>query len=551
MNENAKTMVFIGAAAVVALVVWVTQPASPVSDPNDLRGQALFPEFDDPLAATSMEIVEFDEDRSEVRPFQVAQAETKDGKRRWSIPSHDNYPADAEDQLADAAAGMMGLEILNVASDSPGEHEEYGVVDPDPKTVKVGATGVGTRVTMKDSTGKELLSLIIGNEVEGRDGLRYVRLPGKDQVFTTAVKTDKLATEFEEWIEKDLLKLSTWDIRRLWLRNHAVDELQGALIQRGEITLDYDDTGDPKWKLLKDEEFKEGEWVAVPTPDDEELNTEKLDDLKSALDDLKIVDVRRKPAGLSANLKAADDFTNNRDAVESLAGRGFYVAKLGDRVELFSNEGEVRCLMKSGVEYVLRFGEIATGSATSSSEEDGDDSTSSGMNRYLFVACEFNPDIIPKPEFEELPPEEEEPAEEAKPAEEEKAEGEETAEPADADAETADDASEEKSQADAERERIEKDNQRKQDEYDEKVKEGQDKVKELNARFSDWYYVISDEVFQKIHLDREDVFKKKEKEEEEEEKEGEDAAAGSNEEPAESDNPIDSFDALKESGPGE
>ena len=32
--------------------------------------------------------------------------------------------------------------------------------------------------------------------------------------------------------------------------------------------------------------------------------TEKLDDLKRALDDLKIVDVHRKPAGLSAELQA-------------------------------------------------------------------------------------------------------------------------------------------------------------------------------------------------------------------------------------------------------
>ena len=34
---------------------------------------------------------------------------------------------------------------------------------------------------------------------------------------------------------------------------------------------------------------------------------------------------------------------------------------------------------------------------------------------------------------------------------------------------------------------------------------------ELNARFADWYYVISDEVFRKIHLNRDDLIKKKEK----------------------------------------
>ena len=46
--------------------------------------------------------------------------------------------------------------------------------------------------------------------------------------------------------------------------------------------------------------------------DDEELNTEKLNALKTALDDLKIVDVDRKPAGLSQDLRASDDFVQEQ-----------------------------------------------------------------------------------------------------------------------------------------------------------------------------------------------------------------------------------------------
>ena len=45
--------------------------------------------------------------------------------------------------------------------------------------------------------------------------------------------------------------------------------------------------------------------MPVKVPAGEELNTTKLDDLKAALDDLKIVDISRKPAGLSTDLKAA------------------------------------------------------------------------------------------------------------------------------------------------------------------------------------------------------------------------------------------------------
>ncbi|MBX7072499.1 MAG: hypothetical protein K1X71_05080, partial [Pirellulales bacterium] len=57
-------------------------------------------------------------------------------------------------------------------------------------------------------------------------------------------------------------------------------------------------------------------------------------------------------------------------------------------------------------------------------------------------------------------------------------------------------------------ERIKAENKRKQDEYDAKVKKGQEKVKELNDRFADWYYVISDDIYKKVHLTRADIMKK-------------------------------------------
>ena len=38
---------------------------------------------------------------------------------------------------------------------------------------------------------------------------------------------------------------------------------------------------------------------------------------------------------------------------------------------------------------------------------------------------------------------------------------------------------------------------------------GQEKVAELNERFGDWYFVISNDVYKKIHLGRDQVIKKK------------------------------------------
>ena len=58
---------------------------------------------------------------------------------------------------------------------------------------------------------------------------------------------------------------------------------------------------------------------------------------------------------------------------------------------------------------------------------------------------------------------------------------------------------------DAERERITRENQRKLDAYNEKKETAEKKVRELNARFADWYYVISEEEYKKLRLGRSDL----------------------------------------------
>ena len=45
--------------------------------------------------------------------------------------------------------------------------------------------------------------------------------------------------------------------------------------------------------------------------------------------------------------------------------------------------------------------------------------------------------------------------------------------------------------------------------FNAKVKAGQEKVKQLNERFADWYYIISDDTYKKIHLGRKDIIKAK------------------------------------------
>ena len=130
--------------------------------------------------------------------------------------------------------------------------------------------------------------------------------------------------------------------------------------RRGEITLTYDNA-EAKWQLAELKKFdrRRRNWSTTPLAEDEEVDQDALGKLRNGLDDLLIVDVARKPDGLSADLKAGEDFLKNEEAFEDLIEKGFSpVAISGSEPEILSSEGEIVCTLRDGVEYVLRFGQL-------------------------------------------------------------------------------------------------------------------------------------------------------------------------------------------------
>ncbi|HUY89130.1 MAG TPA: DUF4340 domain-containing protein [Pirellulales bacterium] len=501
MNENVKTLTFVGVAVVAVAIGGWANFASSSYETEAVGTGPLFPNFEDPLTAKSLEIISFDQDTATLTPFKVAQV-----KGRWSIPSHEGYPADAAKQLGEAAANMIEAKRLNVASEDPSTYEEYGVVEPNAKTLEVGSTGVGKRITMQDKSNKTLADLIIGKQVEGQADQHYVRIPDQTPVYVASIKTDKFSTKFEDWIEKDLLKLNPLELKQVAINDYSIDELRGAINPRSQVSVEYDDK-ELKWRLLELAEFTGEEFEPVKLADDEELNSQKLNDLKTAVDDLKIVDVRRKPAGLAADLKAGEELAAKKEVINALAARGFHLARVKDGpTEIYSNEGEVRVGMKDGVEYTLRFGRIAAGPTGDEAEEkeegeEGEAKAATGANRYIMVTAQFNPELLPPPELQPLPDEQ--------PATEEAGEGEGNGEEKKASDKAQADAKADDAKKKAERERIEKENKRLLDDHEAKVKKGEERNKELSDRFADWYYVISDATYQKIHLGRDAIVQKK------------------------------------------
>ncbi|MCH2124515.1 MAG: DUF4340 domain-containing protein [Pirellulaceae bacterium] len=526
MTEPVKTLIFVGIAAFVLAGAILSRPTyEEFDDEAATVNQVMFPQLENPDDAASLEITRYDDQLGEFSRFKVAIG----ADNQWVIPSHNNYPADAEDQMKDVAGSLVDLKILHLVSRLKKDHELFGVVEPDQETIEAADEGVGTLVVVQDASGNNLAQLIVGKKRKDEEGQYYVRKRGsEDAIYVVEIDPEKLSTKFEDWIEDDLLKLNAWDISTVALEDYSIVQTLQAGRLRFEVTRRHDiavrwDSTNSSWDLDKMISYAGVDPVETKLADIEELNKSKLNDMKSALDDLKIVDIRRKPAGFGADLRAGDDFLEDNEAVQDLFQRGFIPARTEEGgVDLRAVNGEVTIGMEDGVQYQLRFGEIVGA---------GDDE--GNLNRYLFVTAQLDMSKIPAPELEPVPElpagpeaetvegnsgqdeassgqaEEDEATEETEASEDASESVEETSIEDDADAAEID-AEEVKSELERERERITKENQRKQEEYDEKVKVAANKVADLNARFADWYYVIAEDVYKKIHLSRGDLIQESE-----------------------------------------
>jgi Domain of unknown function (DUF4340) len=260
--------------------------------------------------------------------------------------------------------------------------------------------------------------------VEDKPGYRYMRVPGQRRTY--AVKTDaEVSAEFKDWIETDLLKLASGDVRKVLINRYSINERQGTLENLEKLALVKN--GD-KWSLS-------GGGT---------IGQDKINALTGALEKLRIVDVQPKPEGLSKDLKTTKGIQLTAESYNSLRGHGFFINQFTG--QLLSNEGEITVETANGLQYTLRFGEIAGGGSAAAEEVEKQGSgekeaSDEGERRYVFITVDY-------------------------------------------------------SQARAQQ-------------YAAKGKEpdkkGQDLAEELRTRFADWYYVISGADFNTLRPSRRDL----------------------------------------------
>jgi hypothetical protein len=563
VSDNAKTGIVAALAIVSSALAWMTTTRNYSTGPTGTQtkiNQVIFEKFTDPLAAASLKIIRYDSDAEKYAEFEVS----KDRKTGvWTIPSNENYPADANRQMSEAANLFIGLKALNVASEKRDEQTLFGVVEPDKKKEDSGGEGVGTLVQLRDEKGDILADLIIGKADSQDPKKRFVRIPTEDVIYVAEIDPSPLSTDFKQWIESDLLKLSGADIEVLGIRNYSLVEVSRGQL---EISKVYDadlffNVRDGKWTARNLVAY-EGKTPQIreilPT---EEVNANKLNDMKSALDNLRIVNVAKKPPGVAADLKG-DQL--QKETLTALSRRGFFAsrAREGGDIELFAMNGDLQVTTKDGVQYLLRFGNPAGASFEPVDTGEGsaeDSSKEVSINRFLLVTTRVDESKFPQPDLERLP----ESVEELKAIEAIKrgpkvqspatpdpavdlpadpaSEGTQTeppsdtekpsdngdggvsamppekgklvhfqdpapAQPSNPDQPPAELTEEEwKERLDAERERINKENQRKIDQRNDRLTVAKKKSAELNARFADWYYIVSDAEFKRLKIELSDL----------------------------------------------
>ena len=367
MNEWLKTLIFCVFSGSILVTAVLLDPGKRTPDIFDDQGELFYPEFRDPQDPKIIEIIDYDEVTATIRPLKV---EFKGMK--WGIPSHHSYPADAESRLANTSAALMGLRKDIVVSDRFEDHAQYGVIDPlDDKTT--GLAGRGKRVTLKNSDERVLADFVIGTPVKGKKGHRYMRVPHQRRTYS--VKTDAaISSRFEDWIETDLLKVAVSDIRKVTINSYSINEQLGRLENAERMVLNQ----------------KKGKWFLGRR----RLRGGKASVLAKALGNLRVVDVQPKPRNLTRDLKTLKGIRLSMRSVLSLRQKGFFITPSG---QLLSNEGEILVETANGLQYTLRFGEVAPGGQRTSplTTTKGEKSVSSKPaevteRRYLFITVDYS-----------------------------------------------------------------------------------------------------------------------------------------------------------------
>ncbi len=395
MKEATKTLCFVVAAAAMltaAIASNIANRPRPVADFETI-GQPFYPDFVKTDAARSLVVNAIDALAAQRQTFEIKQ---EDGL--WQIPSHEGYPAEAAERLAQTSASLMGLTRDSLVGRREADHVKFGVIDPRSDDI-VDMEAVGQSITLKDANDDVLVDLIIGKEAND-EGDRsspgqmmqqedqtyyYVRRQDESNVYRIPLQID-LSTKFADWIEPDLLQIEADKVVAVKLNNYQIEERGGGLFGGAKTLMKK-----PGDQIDLSRDSSTDDWTMTELKEaTETLKSDEVKSIVSVLDDMAIVDVKRKPTHDGRMLLDADlnysltpeqaklmsvrtqedlnrlspalqqEFQSVQVAIaelqQDLQTRGFNFGSTGEQLELVSAGGEVQAATSDGLLYTLHVG---------------------------------------------------------------------------------------------------------------------------------------------------------------------------------------------------
>ena len=371
-SRNIVTGVFVAAAVVLSVMAYAFYPKAASSGMEEQVNKPLF-KFD-PEKVRSLAIVKFDSERNSFDEL-VMDNHVVNG---WSIPSKFGYPVDSAEKLVLTASSLAGLVVLGIASEDPTDEETYGVVEPKPG-LKAGQKGVGTRVTLKNREKQDIASIIIGKEVKDRPGQRFVRVPEQRFIYVCEYDPSVLTTDFFEWINPRILDFGTqWSVRNLSLDKYGATKT--ALLEvnpsyRADLLLDQS-----KWTTLAYVDSADAK--ASPS-----LDVAELERVRLAIENFEIQDVARKSRAMALSLQQRNGIPNTFQVLGDLQRIGFFLDEMVSPAREMGAGGELAFTSTVGIRYRMLFGNLLASEATGRAND----------QRYVMVSADVDPDFFPMP----------------------------------------------------------------------------------------------------------------------------------------------------------
>ena len=243
----------LGLVALIALMCWINfHPRQQSNTSEDQIGRKLLEGLDNLEKITQIQLIRIEAETGQKQELLIR----KEGSD-WILPSFSGFSAENSKKLTEILTPLLQLTILDIVrppvstEDSKGIrnfHSECGVLSPgdeqfeyiSPKDSSTGGSGAGLEVILEGEDHRILLDLLIGNRAPessySRDA-RFVRFPQEDYVYvvdfigestqetvTAGVieYTDRVSFSPTDYVDPDLLRISRWDILNMTMKDYTL-----------------------------------------------------------------------------------------------------------------------------------------------------------------------------------------------------------------------------------------------------------------------------------------------------------------------------------------